>query len=60
MAGPIRAVHYLNQFYGGIGGEDKANVPVEVQEGPVGPGRPLEQLFDGQGTVVATIICGDN
>ncbi len=60
MAGPIRVVHYLNQFYGGIGGEDKANVPVEVREGPVGPGRPLQQLFDGQGPVVATIICGDN
>jgi len=56
----VRVVHYLNQFFGGIGGEEKANMPVEVREGPVGPGRLFQQLFDGQGSVVATIICGDN
>ena len=33
---------------------------VEVREGPFGPGRPHQQLFDGQRAIVATIICGDN
>jgi glycine reductase len=56
----MRVVHYLNQFFGGIGGEEKANIPVEVREGPVGPGRLLQQLLGDQGSVVATIICGDN
>ena len=56
----MRAVHYVNQFFGGLGGEEKANIPVEVREGPVGPGRLLQQLLGGQGSVVATIICGDN
>ena len=60
MATPLRVVHYINQFFGGIGGEEKANVPLEVRDGPIGPGRLLEQLLADQGSVVATIICGDN
>ena len=60
MSSPLRIVHFLNQFFGGIGGEEKANVPVEVREAPVGPGRALQQLLGEQGSVVATIICGDN
>ncbi|MCI0799866.1 MAG: hypothetical protein J4O06_13895, partial [Chloroflexi bacterium] len=30
MAGQLRVVYYLNQFFGGIGGEEKANLPLEV------------------------------
>ena len=60
MAGPLRVVHYINQFFGGIGGEEKANVPVEVRKGPIGPARLFQQLLGDQGSVVATIICGDN
>ena len=32
----VRVVHYLNQFFGQIGGEEKANVPPEVVRGAVG------------------------
>ncbi len=39
MAQPIRVVHYVNQFFGGIGGEERARTPLEVREGPLGPGR---------------------
>ena len=35
----MRVVHYLNQFFGGIGGEEKAGVPLEARPGAVGPGR---------------------
>ena len=43
MSGPLRVVHYLNQFFGGIGGEDQAHVGVTVRAGAVGPGpRPRE------------------
>ena len=56
----IRVVHYLNQFFGGIGGEDKADVGPQVRNGPVGPGRALQSALGGQGEVVATVICGDN
>ena len=55
-----RVLHYLNQFFGGIGGEEHANTPVQVREGPVGPGRLLQQVLAGRGAVVATVICGDN
>ncbi len=60
MAKPVRVVHYLNQFFGGLGGEDKADLPVQVKEGAVGPGRALQQAFKDQATIVATIIGGDN
>ena len=33
MTQPVRVVHYVNQFFGGIGGEDKAHTPLEVREG---------------------------
>jgi betaine reductase len=56
----VRVVHYLNQFFGGIGGEDKADTPPRVAEGMVGPGKPLQAALGEQGEVVATIICGDN
>ena len=30
MSGPLRVVHYLNQFFGGIGGEEQADVGVSA------------------------------
>src|SRR5215510_3871556 len=60
MDRPARVVHYLNQFFGGLGGEEHAYAPVQVKEGPVGPGRALQTLLDDRGSVVATIIAGDN
>lgn len=59
MSDKIRVLHYLNQFFGGIGGEEQANSPGQVREGPVGPGRVLDSAL-GPGSVVATLICGDN
>jgi len=60
MGTPLRVVHYLNQFFAGIGGEDMANIPPRLHEGSVGSGRPLQQTLRDEGTVVATLICGDN
>lgn len=56
----IRVVHYLNQFFGGIGGEDKADLPPRLTDGPIGPGRAVQAVLGQQGEVVATVICGDN
>jgi len=56
----MRVVHYINQFFAQIGGEEAANAPLEVREGAVGPGKALEIAFDGKAHIVATIICGDN
>lgn len=60
MGTPLRVVHYLNQFFAGVGGEEKANVGLEIRSGPVGPGRLLQQSLGSQGSVVNTILCGDN
>jgi len=56
----VRVVHYLNQFFGGLGGEEHAQAPLEVREGPLGPGRLLQQILGAGATVVATLVCGDD
>ncbi len=56
----MRIIHYLNQFFGGIGAEEQAGVPVEFRNGAVGPGKLLEQLLGDEARVVLTIVCGDN
>jgi glycine reductase len=56
----MRVVHYLNQFFGGVGGEEKAGMRLEEREGAVGPGRLLEQLLGGNAKIVKTLVCGDN
>lgn len=56
----IRVVHYVNQFYGGIGGEDKANYKPQVKEGAVGPGMALQAALGNDVKITATIICGDS
>jgi len=56
----LRVVHYLNQFFGQIGGEDKAGTGFVVKEGAVGPGLALQKALGDEGEVVATVICGDD
>ena len=56
----LKIVHYLNQFYGGIGGEDKADTPPEKREGVVGPGMALKAALAGEAEIVGTVICGDS
>lgn len=53
-------VHYLNQFFGQIGGEDKAGIGPSVRNGGIGPGVLLQQLLGDEATVVGTVICGDS
>lgn len=55
-----RVIHYINQFFAGIGGEEKADIAPEVRDGLVGPGLALSGAFGGQAEIVATFICGDN
>jgi betaine reductase len=60
MSEKIRVVHYLNQFFAQIGGEEKGDVAPGYKPGAVGPGRALEQALGANGDVVGTIYCGDN
>ena len=40
-----KIVHYLNQFFAGIGGEDRADYKPEVREEVLGPGLALPGLL---------------
>ncbi len=56
----LKVVHYINQFFANIGGEEMAHVPAELREGVVGPGLAFQQAFGGEAEVIATIVCGDS
>ncbi len=57
----LRIVHYLNQFFAGIGGEEKADTPAHlIKKGPVGPGVPLQKALGDEAAIVGTVVCGDN
>jgi glycine reductase complex component B subunit gamma len=55
----VRAVHYLNQFFAGLGGEEAAETPPTRLDGPVGPGRGLAAELQGI-EIAATLACGDD
>ena len=55
-----RVVHYLNQFFAGLGGEAAASAPPGVKRGPVGPGTKLQELLGADHEIVATVYCGDD
>ncbi len=56
----LRVVHYINQFFAQIGGEEQAHIPVAVKEGVMGPGLAFKQAFGNEAEIVATIYCGDS
>src|ERR1044071_7636502 len=56
----MRIVHYLNQFFRGLGGEEKAGTALDVHDAAVGPGKLLEQIVGPDARVVLTLVCGDN
>ena len=52
---------YLNQFFGGVGGEDKADQEPFIVEGPIGPGLAYNAaLKPADAQITHTIVCGDN
>jgi glycine reductase len=60
MTIPIRIVHYINQFFAGMGGEEAAGAGVSCHDGALGPGRALQRALGSTATIVKTIVCGDN
>lgn len=55
-----RVVHYINQFFAQIGGEEMAHIAPELREGAVGPGTAFDAAWKGEATIVNTIVCGDS
>lgn len=60
MSDKFKVLYYVNQFFGQVGGEDKAGMAPEYREGKIGPALGFEGLLKEEGEVVGTIICGDN
>ena len=60
MMSKLRVVHYINQFFAGVGGEEKADIKPYVEEKVMGPGMALNGQFKGEAEIVATIVCGDS
>lgn len=54
-----RIVHYINQFYAGIGGEEKADQTPFFEEKVMGPGMGLAKAFGDGAHIVRTVVCGD-
>jgi len=59
MSGKLRVVHYLNQFFAGLGGEERSDHPVSSRPGPVGPGVLLDKILGEDAQVVGTVFAGD-
>lgn len=53
-----KAVIYVNQFFGQIGGEEQAGIPPQIHEAQIGPAMQFAKELDAE--VTHTIICGDN
>ena len=53
-----KAILYINQFFGQIGGEDMAGIEPQIHEGHVGPAVQFAKDLDAE--ITHTIICGDN
>lgn len=56
----LRVVHYLNQFFAGLGGEEQAGVGPGCRDGAIGPGQLLARALGADGTVAGTVYCGDD
>lgn len=56
----IRVVHYVNQYFAGIGGEDASSHPPSALPGLAGASRALQARLADRATVVATVFAGDN
>ena len=54
-----KIIHCLNQFFAGLGGEEKADLAPTLVMGAKGPGLLLEKLCPDL-EITATIIFGDN
>jgi betaine reductase len=58
--GGARVMCFLNQFFAGLGGEEKADVPLDFRKEALGPGKRLQSLLGEAAQIVMTVFCGDN
>ncbi len=56
----LKVVHYLNQFFAGIGGEEKADVTPQILETLPPVTQQLGKLLGEEYEIVGAIVCGDS
>lgn len=56
----LKAVYYVNQFYAGIGGEEKADIGLKVFDEKKGPAIGIEKFWQEEMEIAKVISCGDN
>ncbi|QXJ60362.1 glycine/betaine/sarcosine/D-proline family reductase selenoprotein B [Enterococcus raffinosus] len=56
----FKVVHYINQFYAGIGGEEKADIQPFSEAKVVGPGLAFMNSFGDEAEIIGTVVCGDS
>ena len=55
-----KVLFYVNQFFGGVGGEDMAHIAPEFKPEIIGPGVGIAAAIKDNAEIVGTIIMGDN
>jgi len=55
-----KVIYYINQFFGGIGGEEAASAPLRIETGMIGPAAGFARFWGEDCVISHTIICGDN
>ena len=56
----IRVVHYINQFFAGVGGEEMAHIAPELRTELPPISQQLQARLGEDFEVVATVVCGDS
>lgn len=58
--GKVKVVHYINQFFAGIGGEEQADIKPHVLQELPPISAQLNQKLGDDIEIVATVVCGDS
>ena len=56
----LTVLHYINQFFANVGGEEAADYAPELRAGCVGPGMAFNAAFGDEAEISATVVCGDS
>lgn len=55
-----KVVHYVNQFFAGVGGEEMAGIKPEIRTELPPISQQLQKQLGEDYEIVATVVCGDN
>ena len=56
----IRVVHYINQFFAGVGGEEQAHIEPELRKELPPISQQLQAKLGEEFEIVAAVVCGDS